>query len=204
VTGLGLTAETPGVVRQTRNMVDFSRCAYGYSVSVTPVQLATAYASIANGGMLPRPRIVRRVTDCEGKVVWENPVECRRRVASAKACNQVTVGLREVIDVKGTGKQANVPGFSVAGKTGTAHLWNPQKKEYDKERPVCSFAGFLPAECPKLVCVVVCSEPEAKIERYGGTIAAPIFARIATRAMDQMGVAPDMPLPQTAGIHSDH
>lgn len=203
VTGLGLTAETPGVVRQNRNIVDFSRCAYGYSVSVTPVQLATAYAAIANGGMLLRPRVVRQVTDCEGKVLWENPVDTRHRVASAKACNQVIAGLRDVVDLKGTGKRAQVPGFNVAGKTGTAHLWNPQKKEYDKERPVCSFAGFLPAESPKLVCVVVCSEPEAKIERYGGTIAAPVFARIAARAMDQMGVEPDMPMPETADAGND-
>ena len=196
-TGLGLTAESAGVVRATRNVVDFSRCSYGYAVSVTPVQLAVAYAALANGGMLMRPRIVDKVTDNGGKILWSNPPEARHRVASAKACSDVIKGMREVVDGKGTGKLAEVPGYSVAGKTGTAHLYNPETKAYDSQRPVCSFAGFLPASNPKLVCVIVCSEPRTdKVTRYGGTIAAPIFGRIAARAMDQLGIAPDEPLPE--------
>lgn len=197
LTGLGLPAESAGVVRATRNPVDFSRCAYGYAVSVTPVQLATAYCAIANGGMLMRPRIVQNVLDNSGNILWDNPPEIRHRVASSRACSQTIRGMKEVVDEKGTGKLAVVPGYSVAGKTGTAHLYNPQTRSYDKLRPVVSFAGFLPAENPKLVCVVVCSEPRTeKVTRYGGTIAAPVFSRIATRAMDLMGIPPDMPVPE--------
>lgn len=198
-TGLGLTGEAPGVVRQDRNMVDFSRCSYGYSVSVTPVQLANAYCAIANGGMLLRPRVVREVRDNEGKLLWENQREEKHRVASSTACSQVVIGMREVVDQHGTGKLADVPGYTVAGKTGTAHRWSVEKKEYDKERPVVSFAGFLPADRPRLVAVVVCSEPTTtKVKRAGGTVAAPIFARVAARAMESMAVPPDRPLPATA------
>jgi cell division protein FtsI/penicillin-binding protein 2 len=198
-TGLGLTGEAAGVVRQDRNIVDFSRCAYGYSVSVTPVQLANAYCAIANGGVLLRPRIVREVRDNEGKQLWQNQREERHRVASAKACAQILVGMREVVDTHGTGTKADVPGYTVAGKTGTAHRWSVEKKNYDKERPVVSFAGFLPADRPRLVAVVVCSEPSsAHVKPAGGTVAAPIFARVAARAMEHMAVPPDRPLPETA------
>ena len=198
-TGLGLTGEAPGVVRQDRNIVDFSRCAYGYSVSVTPVQLANAYCAIANGGILLRPRIVREVRDNEGKTLWQNQREEKHRVASAKACGQVIIGMREVVDTHGTGKLADVPGYTVAGKTGTAHRWSVEKKDYDRERPVVSFAGFLPADRPRLVAVVVCSEPTSTaVKPAGGTVAAPIFARVAARAMEHMAVPPDRPMPETA------
>ncbi|MFM7182208.1 MAG: peptidoglycan D,D-transpeptidase FtsI family protein [Verrucomicrobiales bacterium] len=198
-TGMGLTGEVAGLVRQERNIVDFSRCSYGYSVSVTPVQLANAYCAIANGGVLLRPRVVREVRDNDGKLLWENQREEKHRVASAKACRQLLVGMREVVDANGTGKLADVPGYTVAGKTGTAHRWSVELKNYDKERPVVSFAGFLPAEQPRLVAVVVCSEPTSNhVKLAGGTVAAPIFARVATRAMEQMAVPPDRPLPETA------
>lgn len=199
-TGLGLTGEAAGVIRQENNIVDFSRCSYGYAVSVTPVQLANAYCAIANGGTLLRPRVVREVRDNEGKVIWENPREERHRVASERACRQVVIGMREVVDSQGTGKLADVPGYTVAGKTGTAHKWSVELKDYDKERPVVSFAGFLPADRPRLVAVVVCSEPMMRndVKPAGGTVAAPIFARVASRAMEHMAVPPDRPLPETA------
>lgn len=198
-TGMAMTGEAIGRIRQDRNPMDFSRCSFGYAVNVTPVQLANAYCAIANGGMLLRPRIVREVRDVTGKVLWENEREEKNRVASARACGQLLVGLREVVDEHGTGKLAEVPGYTVAGKTGTAHRWSTEMNSYDKTRPVVSFAGFLPADQPRLVAVVVCSEPTTdKIKIGGGTVAAPIFARVAARAMEIMDVPPDRPLPETA------
>ena len=202
-TGMAMTGEAAGRIRQDRNIVDFSRCSYGYAVNVTPVQLANAYCAIANRGMMLRPRIVREVRDVAGKRIWENQREEIHRVASARACEQLLVGLREVVDEHGTGKLADVPGYTVAGKTGTAHRWDVDAKTYDKERPVVSFAGFLPADQPRLVAVVVCSEPTTtKVKPGGGTVAAPIFARVAARAMEAMDVPPDRPLPETAANES--
>jgi len=191
-TGLPLSSENSGVVRNNRNLVDFSRASFGYAVSVTPVQLAYAYSVLANDGVRMKPRLVDRVTDERGRVLWQNPVESRGRVISARAATQTTRAMCAVTDDAGTGTRARVEGYTVAGKTGTARRYDPATRQYQSSGFV-SFAGFLPADNPRLVCVVVGENPQTTgVSRYGGTIAAPIFARIAGRAMRVLDVPPDV------------
>lgn len=194
-TGVRLTAESGGFVRQEGVPSDFSRCAYGYAVSVTPLQLACAYGTVANHGVRMKPRLVTRVTGREGRVLWDNPTEIRERVLKPSTASQVTRALRRVVEhERGTGKDARVPGYTVAGKTGTATRYDEDCGRYVQGTYVCSFAGFVPADQPRLVCVVVADRPTTtEVNHYGGMIAGPVFSRICARAMARLDVPPDVP-----------
>lgn len=191
-TGVRLTSESGGVLRNTGNLIDFSRASFGYALSVTPIQLAAAYGAIANDGMLMKTRVVDRVTDANRRVLWSNPVEARSRVVSSRAAAQTTRAMIKAVEPGGTGTRAAIEGYQVAGKTGTARRYNPQLGQYESGAFVVSFAGFLPADQPRLVCVVVIDHPRPEgIRPFGGTIAAPVFASIASQAMRILDIAPD-------------
>lgn len=204
LTGLPLTSENPGLVQnKRRNKLDFSRCAFGYAVNVTPLQLACAYSALANNGVRMKPRLVTKVTAPDGRELWQNPPEPRGRVVSARTASQVLRAMEEVVDDDGTGKRAAIPGYKVAGKTGTASLYQ-QGKGYLDGRWVCSFAGIVPADAPRLVCVMVAEDPHPPqgTSVYGGTIAGPIFARIGAQAMARLDVPPSVPVenPRAASV----
>ena len=192
MTGLPLTSESAGVVRHKRNLpIDFAHSAYGYSVSVTPLQLACAYATLANNGVRMKPRLVTKATDSEGRVLWESKPESRGQVIKPQTAARMIRALEDVVDDDGTGKLAAIPGYAVAGKTGTAELYI-EHEGYSKTRWVCSFAGIVPAESPRLVCVVVAEDPHPPegTSTYGGTIAGPLFKRIAEQALARLDVPP--------------
>ena len=174
---IGLGAESSGRVRDRGNMVDFSRYSYGYALQVTPLQIANFYCAIANGGMLMKPRVIKRVENYLGETVVEyKPVEIRRVISerTARDCRQA---LKSVIEEGGTATRADVEGYSEGGKTGTAEIWDNKLGAYSKTRKTVSFAGMLPIENPEFVCVVVLQEPRAKKDFNfgGGTVAAPIW-----------------------------
>ena len=161
---------------------------FGHGVGVTPIQVANAYATIANGGWLHRPFIVKKIHDNESGESVETQVKTLRRVLTQEVADQMKMMLVGVTSKEGTGFNARVPGFLVAGKTGTAQKVNPTGRGYLKNAYISSFAGFLPANDPKFVIYVAVDNP--KKDYYGAQVAAPIFSKIARFAVREFGLAP--------------
>jgi membrane peptidoglycan carboxypeptidase len=174
-------------------MLSNATISMGQEVSLTPLQLARAAAAIANGGRLVRPRLVRRIAHPDGKVENFQPPPAEQAISEETARNvrNLMVGVVE----RGTGRKAAIPGFVVAGKTGTA-----QKAGiggYQAGRYVASFVGFAPSENPRVVGLVLIEEPRGG-KYYGGDIAAPVFARVVSQALSILRVAPEeQRLPET-------
>jgi len=156
----------------------------GQGIGVTAMQMAAAYASVANGGVLVQPHLVRQV----GPARPARPK--RRRIMSPRVARTVVHMLRGVVLEGGTGTEAAIPGYSVAGKTGTAE--KPGPNGYGTNKYVASFVGFVPASKPRLVVLVTVDEPKGII--WGGVVAAPAFAEIARFGLQYLEVPPDAPL----------
>lgn len=163
-----------------------SRAAFGQSVLVTPLGLASAYATIANSGVAMRPRLVSAFIRKDGKVEREIGPESRGAVIRPQTAKLVMDGLRLVV-TKGTGKAAAVPGYTTGGKTGTAQ--KVKKGTYASGAYIASFYGVVPMSNPRLVIAVVVDEPQG--EHYGSLVAAPVFRKIAMQAMWYLQVPPD-------------
>jgi cell division protein FtsI (penicillin-binding protein 3) len=165
-----------------------SNISFGHGIAVTPLQMANAYAAIANGGVLNTPFIVQSVRDSETGQVREAQQKPIRRVLTAEQASQMRLMLSAVTTEGGTGKNARVPGFIVAGKTGTAQKVNPNGRGYMKGAYISSFAGFIPANNPKFVIYVALDHPRKGF--YGAQVAAPIFSRVASYIVRKEGLAP--------------
>jgi cell division protein FtsI/penicillin-binding protein 2 len=193
-TGILLSGESAGLARNTGNEVDFSRACFGYATSVTPLQLACAYSVIAGDGKLRKPHIVQSLVANDGTVVEDYQPEVVQEVLKPKAAAQMRLAMEKVVQPGGTALKAAVPGFRVAGKTGTVHKHNP-KGGYMANGFIVSFAGMMPAQDPAFVCIVVVDEPKTKkVNIYGGSIAGPIFSRIGTRVASRMNLQPTEPI----------
>ena len=164
---------------------------FGQGITATPLQMANAYAAIANGGSLNRPYIVESITDEETGETETTPVQEIRRVISAETAAKMRMMLAGVTAENGTGVAARVPGYIVGGKTGTAQKIKPFGKGYLKGGYIGSFSGFIPANDPKLVIFVGIDHPR-KNGYYGTLTAAPVFSRIASFAVRKMGLNPDI------------
>jgi cell division protein FtsI/penicillin-binding protein 2 len=192
-TGVELPGEISGVIRppQSWSKISITRIPMGHEVGVTPLQMTVAMATIANGGKLITPRIVKSVTAADGKTITEFTPQQVRQVISPQTSQQLSNALRGVVSDRGTAAAAAVAGFTIAGKTGTAQKVDPHGG-YEHGKYVVSFTGFLPAEHPEFVGLVVLddaktSKPE---QNYGGQIAGPIFARIAEKAARYLDLEP--------------
>lgn len=195
-TGLELNAEHAGRVIPVEkwSAPSFSSQVMGYEVSVTPMQMAMACSVIANDGVLLTPTLLRGVkADVRGADLVKGPERTGRRVLSEKAAHQVMQCMIETMGEHGTGTKGNVPGYTVAGKTGTARK-HVENVGYVDGLYVASFMGFLPAENPRLLGLVVIDEPKATGPMvYGGAVAAPVFQAIASEAVKILGIEPDRP-----------
>jgi cell division protein FtsI/penicillin-binding protein 2 len=192
-TGILLSGESRGVVRDTGNAVDFSRATYGYALAVTPLQMACAYSVIAGDGKLRKPHIVKSVIANDGTVVERYEPEVVQTVLRPEAAKAMRTALEKVVDIKGTAVLAKVPGYRAGGKTGTAIRIKDGR--YQTGHYTVSFAGMLPAQDPAFVCIVVIDDPlTTKVTRYGGTIAAPVFGKIAARLAAHMNLTPTEPV----------
>lgn len=166
---------------------------FGQGLAVTPLQLARAMAALGNGGYLVTPHLLQELPDSPSeKLEWP-----ARKVVSDATVAQMREVLKAVV-TEGTGKGAAVPGYTVAGKTGTAQKPRTDGvRGYAKGKYVASFSGFLPAEDPAVVIVVTVDEPSGAI--YGGTVAAPAFSRIGAFCMAHLGIPPRYSAPLGAG-----
>jgi cell division protein FtsI/penicillin-binding protein 2 len=182
-TGIMLGSESSGIARNTNNSVDFSRASYGYALNVTPLQMACAYSVIGGDGRLFKPKIVKSLVANDGTVVETFSDEEVCRVLKPETAKQMREAMIKTVEPGGTATLAAVPGYKVSGKTGTARRHNPNGSGYLNNSHTVSFAGMMPAQDPAFVGIVVIDDPKTtKVTRYGGTIAAPTFGRIAARA----------------------
>ncbi len=191
VTEAGLPGENPGIVPRLEDWSQTSlpTMAFGHGIAVTPLALARAYAAIANGGVLLRPRILSAIIDSDGHELYRYDREVERRVMSERTAAILRGYLRGVV-THGTGNPtAQIPGYSTAGKTGTAQV--AENGTYSAGDYVASFVGFVPAETPRYVILVKIAKPRGAI--YGSVVAAPAFAEIARNAMMHAGVMPAGP-----------
>ena len=161
----------------------------GYQVGVTPVQMVTAVSSIANGGTLFEPHVVRAIIK-DGQRV-EVPRKALRQTVSERTASQMTAIMEAVVE-EGTGKRARINGYTVAGKTGTAH--KAVSGGYSPTEYNASFVGFVPSRRPELAIIVVIDSPHGK-GYMGGAVAAPIFKRVAEASLRHLGVAPTINAP---------
>ncbi len=177
-TGTGFPGESAGVLRNYRRwrQLEQATISYGYGVSATPLQLAQAYAAIANGGKLRQPAFIQGSNN--------PPVSA----IDPRIANAVAAMLETVTGVDGTGKRARVANYRIAGKTGTSH--KASASGYAESRYVSSFVGFGPVSNPRLVSVVVINDPTGD-EYYGGLVAAPLFSKVMTGAMRLLNIPPD-------------
>lgn len=188
-TGLDLPGEAPGLMRRPRgwSALSLSVLSLGQEISVTPVQIAAAFSAVANGGNLVRPHVVRGLRAVDGSLSRQVEPVVIRRVISAETARTLLDMMRAVVE-EGTGKEAALEEYAVAGKTGTAQKLDPATGRYSHQKVVASFAGAVPAEAPRLVILVLIDEPETL--RWGASIAAPTFREIARDALKYLQVPP--------------
>jgi cell division protein FtsI (penicillin-binding protein 3) len=205
-TGIDLPGEASGIVTPASKWspVQLATVAFGQGIAATPLQMAMAFAAIANGGKLMKPHVVRRVTDDGGAVIREVKPEVVSTPISPETARVMTGLLKRVVEAGGTGTLAASSDYEVAGKTGTAQKVDPRTGRYAMNRYYASFVGFAPADSPRVAVYVGMDDPRGSY--YGGQVAAPVFRRImeetlrylkvpATRAVTADGSQPAMPLP---------
>jgi cell division protein FtsI (penicillin-binding protein 3) len=196
-TGVGFPGESNGIMLPLDQWSDTSLAtmAYGQGIAATPLQMASVFATIANGGLWEQPRLVRGTIDPKG-TFEPAPRRRARRVVSSATARMVTRMLSYAVEF-GTGVNAQIPGYQVAGKTGTARIPAPDGSGYLEGQYIASFIGYLPAGDPKVVVAAILDRPAAG---YAGLAAAPLFKRVALAAITRLGIAPadHVPLPPHA------
>jgi cell division protein FtsI (penicillin-binding protein 3) len=191
-TGLPFPGETVGVLRPAHRpwvQVETAAAAFGQGISVSALQLAMGVAAVANNGRLLEPILVKRTTDATGAPLNEASPHVRRDAIPAHVSKLMSEMLVSVTEGEGTGVEAAIPGFRVAGKTATAQKIDPATGKYTDTHYVASFVGFVPAEKPRLVIAVVLDEPMGGTYA-GGSVAAPVFRRVGEMALRYLGVMP--------------
>ena len=189
-TGIELPGETAGLLRKVERWQASSigSIAIGQEIGVTPVQMVAAFGVLANDGVRIAPHLIREVRNAEGAVVYRAQPE-QRRVINAETAIALR-GMLEGVTLRGTAKQAQLDGYSAAGKTGTAQKIDPKTRAYSATKHVASFVGFAPVSNPQVVIIVVIDEPAGAY--HGGDVAAPVFREVAELILPTLGVMPDI------------
>jgi cell division protein FtsI (penicillin-binding protein 3) len=190
-TTVPLPGESSGTLRPKGRpwvQVETAAASFGQGISVTNLQMAMAIAAIANGGNLMQPILVRRVTTATGEVVREAAPEVRRRAVPSSVARTVAELLVGVTEGEGTGVEAAIEGYPTAGKTATAQKTDPATGRYSLDDYIASFVGFVPAKNPVVAISVMVDSP--RVDHAGGTVAAPIFRRVAKMALEYKGLMP--------------
>lgn len=188
-TGIELPGEEKGLLFNPANMrdSDLATMSIGQSIAVTPMQLLTGVAAIANDGMLIKPHVVKEIYNVDGTLASAASTDNVRQVISPETAKELK-GLLEKVVSEGGGKKAIVKGYRFAGKTGTAQKLNQNGNGYAPGEYIASFVGFGPTEDPQIAALVVIDNPQG--DYYGGEIAAPVFSEIMTRVTRYLGIRP--------------
>ncbi len=196
-TGVELPGETSGQIKNRNQFIDSpveaATTAFGQGFSLTPLQLVQLHSTLANGGEMVTPRVVRGLVDSEGELSWTPKRTTPKRIFSAETAQQVLNMMKEVVD-DGTGSSAKISGYQIAGKTGTAQKAT-EYGAYGNQR-ITSFVGIAPVSDPRYVVLAVVDEPQGE-NAYGGTVAAPLVKKMFDSLLVLEGVAPDQPVTKT-------
>ena len=189
-TDIDLPGEVSGLLKSPREWGrrSLASISMGQEVGVTPLQMITAVSAIANDGVLMKPYVVAEVRDQKGQRAKEILPQVKRRAVSPATARTLTTIMEGVV-TSGTGTKAAIPGFRVAGKTGTAQKVDPRTGTYSSALSIGSFVGFVPADAPRLAIIVVVDEPQG--EAWGGVVAAPVFRRVGEQVLTYLGVPRD-------------
>ena len=190
-TGSGVMGETSGTVTHKKYIrdADLARIGFGQSISCTGMQLISAFNACINGGDLLKPYIVSEIVDKSGNVLMKNERTVVRRVISPGTSETIRTLLRGVVE-KGSGKNAQVPGYSVGGKTGTSQKYDDDG-QVSSSKLIASFVGFAPVNNPQFSCLIIVDEPQVP-QVYGSTVAAPFVQQVLAASLSYSGVAPDI------------
>jgi cell division protein FtsI (penicillin-binding protein 3) len=202
-TGIGLPGESPGILKPVAQWwgTDRYSIAFGQSVSVNALQTASVYATIANGGVRVTPNLIAGTTDDKGAFTPAARPPSRRVIKQSTA-SELTRMLEGVTTKDGTAPKAQIPGYRVAGKTGTAQRVNPRRGTYVGGGYTSTFVGFAPADSPQLVVEVVLQKPQRGY--YGGEIAAPVFKDVMSFALQSRRIPPTGSRSPKIRIYADH
>lgn len=205
-TGIDLPGEATSVANVTyytednMGIAELSSCAFGQTFQVSAIQMITGVCCVANGGKLMQPYLLKSMVDENGNTVYEATPEVRRQVVS-EATSKKVVSMMEKVVAEGTGKNAYVPGYRIAGKTGTSEKIG-EKKEGERLEYIASFCGCAPANDPKIAVLVVIDEPQSEY-RGGGTIAAPVAGSIIEQTLKYMNVEPSYTDEELAKLNAE-
>lgn len=201
-TGIELPAETAGLLKPTDkwNGDSLASMAIGYEIGVSPLQMASAFATIANNGIRVQPRIIKAIKSPGGEV-RELPQPQQTQVVTPETSRNMRTMLKQVV-LTGTGKRAQLNGYTAAGKTGTAWKVNSKSNRVDSSRYMSTFVGMAPADDPEIVVAVIMDEPKNGA-RDGGMVSAPVFREIAQQLLHELKVPTDAPIKQEQLFASD-
>jgi len=191
--------ERPGILKPvgSSSAMDALATCFGQGVSVSALQLTTAVAAIANDGLLMKPYLIQEMTDRQGRLVKRVEPTIIRRVVSSETARTLTGMLERVVAKGGTGVQAALKGYRIAGKTGTAQKTDPNGQGYATDKHTSAFVGFVPSGDPRIVILVVVDEPKGHY--YGGVVAAPVFREIARETLQYLRIPPELVTPEEKG-----
>ncbi|MCO6510820.1 MAG: penicillin-binding protein 2 [Aridibacter famidurans] len=201
-TGIELPAEADGLLSGPDKWggMTLASMSIGYEIGVTSLQTAVAFATIANDGVKVQPHILKEIRQSDGKPVSAvKPIT--ERVVSEQTARELRRMLREVV-LNGTAKQAQLHGYSSAGKTGTAWKYDPKLGRINREKYISSFVGFAPANDSRVVIAITIDEPNGAL-RYGGQVAAPVFKQIAQQVLPELKVLRDGTVPENVPLFDD-
>jgi cell division protein FtsI (penicillin-binding protein 3) len=189
--GIDCPAETSGSLLPVGGWTEIDAVAvcFGQGVSLSALQLAVAVSAVANGGLLMKPYLVQKITDIQGRTIRSFLPTPVRQVISPENARHLTRMMTRTLEEGGTGVRAAVQGYKVAGKTGTAQKADPTRGGYSRDKYLASFVGFVPAENPEVVVLVMIDEPCKK--HYGGVVAAPVFSHIIRETLRYLKVPPE-------------
>ena len=192
--------ETAGSLNhyQSWTTVDTGSIAFGYGISVSALQLITAVSAIANDGILMKPYFVQAITDESGQPLKQFQPQPIRRVIKEQTAHTIKAIMKTVITSGGTGTNAALENYTVCGKTGTTRKLD-QSGTYSDSKHIASFVGFTPADKPQLAILVVIDEPQGKY--FGGTVAAPVFRKIAQETLNYLNITPESTIKSFATLH---
>jgi cell division protein FtsI (penicillin-binding protein 3) len=191
-TGVELPGEASGLLKAAGrwNAATMASVPYGQEVAVTTLQTAAGYAAVANDGWLPQPTLIKEIRTTDGQVTSLDRPEVRQQAVSPDTARRLRALLLNVV-AHGTGTEAQIPGYEVAGKTGTAQKSLRNGRGYDLNRHVASFVGFLPADNPRLLIAVVIDSPHDV--SWGGVVSGPVFKALGQNLVAYLGISPAQP-----------
>ena len=204
--GIDLPGEAAGIFKSkgqfVRYPIESATTAFGQGVSMTPLQLVRFHSALANGGYLVQPHLATKIMNSQGEAIWNPELTPPKRIFSEQSARTVRQMMVQIVE-SGTGKAAKIPGYEIAGKTGTAQKVNPNGRGYLQGKKITSFIAHFPADKPRYVVLVVMDEPGVP-GAFGSTTAAPVVRKILEEIISADRILPKGPIPLPGRLEDDN